>query len=57
MKIQFKYEFKDRFDELQSSVSVESYEESLPEIIQTFRNFLLAIGFQPESVNEYIEEN
>jgi hypothetical protein len=30
-------------------------DETLSEVMQSFRKFLLAVGYHPESINEYIE--
>lgn len=51
--IEFKYEFKDILGVVQSELVLKSYQERLPEIIQDFKNFLLSMGFHPDSVNEY----
>ena len=55
MMITFSYQFKDINGHVTSEVSATCHEESLPEVIQSFRYFLLGIGFQPESVDNYIE--
>ena len=57
MKVEFKYEFKDIRDRVTTEVTVVSHEDGLGELVQEFRHFLLAIGFAPESVANYIEED
>ena len=53
--IEFKYEFKDQFNYLQSKVVVECNADTLSDVMQEFRHFLLAIGYCPETVDDYIE--
>lgn len=54
--IEFKHEFKNIRGELVSEVSMKIHEdESLEDIMQEFRRFLLAVSFQPVSVDKYID--
>lgn len=40
------------------TIQLISYEDaSLPEVMQSFRRFLLAVGFHPESVEKHIESD
>ncbi len=55
MKVGFYAEHKDTRDKVTLSVHIVSYEDGLSELIQTFRNFLLAVGYQPGSIDKYIE--
>jgi hypothetical protein len=57
MMITFKYEFKDVRDQLTTEVEYTIHDDSLPEIVQSFRQFLMGIGFHPDSVKAYIEED
>jgi hypothetical protein len=50
MEIEFKY----KFDEKHEIVHI-CREEDLSEIIQSFRLFLLGVGFHPTCVNEHIQ--
>jgi hypothetical protein len=54
--IEFKHEFKNIRGELVSEVSMKIYaDEGLDDIVQEFRRFLLAVSFQPGSIDKYIE--
>jgi hypothetical protein len=53
--IEFKHEHIDLYGKSQSEITYVSHSEGLDEVVQDFRNFLLAIGYQPESVDRYIE--
>lgn len=53
--ITFKHEHKDLMGRISSEISLTTHEEGLSELITEFRHFLLAIGFHPESVDNYIE--
>ena len=44
-------------DGVETSTIITTNDENLNEIVQRFREFLLACGFQPKSVDEYIELN
>ena len=55
MTITFKYEHKDISGNVTTEVEHTTHEESLSNIMQEFRQFLLGIGFQPDSVETYIE--
>lgn len=37
------------------STMVTTNEDALPEVVQRFKEFLLACGFSPKSIDEYIE--
>ena len=53
--IEFKHEHIDLYGHKQTEVTYVSHADGLDEVIQDFRNFLLAIGYHPESVEKYIE--
>ena len=53
--IEFKYEFKDLHGVITAEASHKCHEETIPEIVQSFRQFLLGIGFHPDTVDNYIE--
>ncbi len=50
--IQFKSTWDDEAVEVKMTIHKV---EGLSEVMQEFRHFLLAIGFQPGSIDEYIE--
>lgn len=37
-------------------VTVETYSVSLDDLVQEFKNYLLAVGYQPESIKEYFND-
>lgn len=57
MKIEFKYEFNDLSGHKTIEIHHVTYASELEQIMQDMRYFLLAIGFQPNSIDNYIEAN
>lgn len=55
--IEFKYKHEDLRGEILTEISHLTREEGLNEVVQEFRHFLLAVGFHPDSVKKYIEED
>lgn len=54
--IEFKQERRDWAENLISEISIKLLEdEDLGEVVQQFRSFLLAIGYQPVIIDKYIE--
>ncbi len=53
--MQFKCEWKDRFDEIGTSIIMETHEEGIHEVMQEFRRFLLGVGFHSDNIDAYIE--
>ncbi len=57
MDITFRCEHLSLSGRLDSTISYTIYKESsLPDIVHDFRLFLLAIGFQDESISNYINK-
>ena len=55
-KYTFKCEHTDLYGNLKSTITVESDEETLYEVMQNIRDFLLACGFSKSLVDEYYED-
>ncbi len=50
----FTSELRDEKGEVLESCEVQAYSEGLNDIMQTMRTFLIASGFAPEDVREYL---
>ena len=57
MSLEFKYVYTDTQGNILTEISHKTQEPCLNEVLQEFRQFLLGIGYHPDSVNEYIEAN
>jgi hypothetical protein len=57
MKMTFKYQFINLEGQLIAETVHSINEDSLADIMQSFRLFLLGSGFHPDSVDKYIEAN
>lgn len=52
----FSHSHKDLHGNIISQLTYTLYEDSgIHDVMQEFRRFLLAVSFQPETVNKYIE--
>jgi hypothetical protein len=51
----FKHKYTDLNGHTSSEVEYTCHDDSLSELLQAFRLFLLAIGYHPDSVNQEIE--
>ena len=52
-----KYTFKSVFEEdsgFDTTSTKEFYADTLPEILEEFREFLLGVGFSPETIEKYM---
>lgn len=54
--IEFKYIYKDAYDRVENETHIITHQDGLSEVIDDFRHFLLAIGYQPESIAGYFNE-
>lgn len=50
-----RYRFEHKFHDESEVIVTASNLESLPDVMQEFRRFLLAVGFQEANIKEYIE--
>ncbi len=54
----FKHIHKDLQGQIISEITYEVHQESgLDEVMQEFRQFLLAVSYHPDTVSKYIEAN